>query len=179
MEVEKKIGIIQSKMIAIKETGKNPFLKNTYSLYVQDIMTALQPHLTEHNLTVHFKGFVCEHSFKQHLMLVVTDNDSNTYVNSEWVIPDNTDVQKLGSYITYLKRYSLVAMFNLLVGHDDNDGQVFKSKATVTKKSEGVTDEQLQEAISMIKSGSITKETLLTLKGHKLSDSQRKKIESL
>jgi len=31
----------------------------------------------------------------------------------------------------------------------------------------------------MIKSGSITKETLLTLKGHKLSDSQRKKIESL
>ena len=112
-------------------------------------------------------------------MLVVTDNDSSTYCNSEWVIPDNTDVQKLGSYITYLKRYSLVAMFNLLVGHDDNDGQVFKSKATVTKKSEGVTEEQLQEAINMIKSGSITKETLLTLKGHKLSDSQRKKIESL
>lgn len=179
MEVEKKIGLIQSKMIAIKETGKNPFLKNTYSLYVQDIMTALQPHLTEHNLTVHFKGFVCEHSFKQHLMLVVTDNDSNTHLNSEWAIPDNTDVQKLGSSITYLKRYSLVAMFNLLVGHDDNDGQVSKPKGTVKTNNVGVTDEQLREAINMIKSGSVTKESLLTLKGHKLTEEQRKKIESL
>ena len=179
MTIYKKIAAIQSKMIGIKESGKNPFLKNSYSLYVKDIMTALQPHLTEQKLAVSFQGYVDIDTNLQHLELYIVDveNESNS-IKSTWVIPDVKDVQKLGSTITYYKRYALVAAFNLLVGHDDDDGQVTKTTPAKAKEV-GITDAQLQEAIQLIKNGSVTKEQLLKLRGHKLSPSQKKTTESL
>ena len=179
MSIYKKIAAIQSKMIGIKESGKNPFLKNSYSLYVKDIMTALQPHLTEQKLAVSFQGYVDIDTNLQHLQLHIVDIENEAHsVTSTWVIPDVKDVQKLGSTITYYKRYALVAAFNLLVGHDDDDGQVTKTPPAKAKE-EGITDEQLEEAIQLIKSGSVSKEQLLKLRGHKLTPSQKKKIESL
>ena len=61
---------------------------------------------------------------------------------------------------------------------ETEEGNAFTG-ALAKAKEEGITDAQLDEAIQLIKSGSVSKEQLLKLRGHKLTPSQKKKIESL
>jgi hypothetical protein len=48
---------------------------------------------------------------------------SGEHLVSEAVIaPAKNDIQSLGSYITYLKRYTYMSIIGVAVGEDDDDG---------------------------------------------------------
>ena len=67
------------------------------------------------------------------LELVMRHNESETELTS--IIPylQKQDAQKLGSNITYNKRYSIVAMLSL--EDDDDDGQLASTPAKTTTNS--------------------------------------------
>lgn len=117
----------QAEMPVVKENNENPFYKSKYADYT-DIVKSTRPHLIKHGLSI--------------LQPIVTINDkmllrtmlchvSGEYIVSEVEInPPKTDVQSIGSYITYMRRYSYVSMIGACVG-DDDDG----NKAVAASKS--------------------------------------------
>ena len=40
------------------------------------------------------------------------------------ILPAKTDIQSMGSYITYLRRYSYWALIGVTVSDEDDDGEV-------------------------------------------------------
>lgn len=58
----------------------------------------------------------------------VIDTESDEFEVSSMPLPENLDPQKLGSAITYYRRYNLMQLFNLMA-EDDDDGASTKPKA--------------------------------------------------
>jgi len=65
----------------------------------------------------------------------IIDKDSDVGLTSSIPLPENLDPQKLGSAITYYRRYNLVQLFNLMT-EDDDDGASAKS---MNKQAEPIT----------------------------------------
>ena len=73
-------------------------------------------------------------------------------INSSIKLPKNLDAQKLGSAITYFRRYTLQSLLALQAG--DDDGNLAAQKDTLIKK------EDIDKCISAIASGKYTLEDI-------------------
>lgn len=100
--------------------AKNPFFKSSYA-DLGEIVKVSRPALTKHALSV--------------VQLVLPAADGYSYLHSvlghasgQWIEsrmkinPAKGDVQSLGSYLTYLKRYSYAALVGVVSGDEDDDG---------------------------------------------------------
>ncbi len=68
----------------------------------------------------------------QEITTSVHDLDSGEIIESSMPLPENLEPQKLGSAITYYRRYNLNMLFNLMT-EDDDDGAKTKPKETKTE----------------------------------------------
>lgn len=126
---------IQNSGLKFKKDGVNPHFKSAY-MTLDGIMEVLQPILEEKKLLVYHQCI--EHDTNvNYLHTVVEDMDSDTKVESA-VMLQNLDAQKIGSQLTYFKRYNLGCLFNITVDEDD-DGNATMSKA----KKQGEEDNDL------------------------------------
>jgi exonuclease VII large subunit len=95
---------------------------------------------------------------------------SGEFINSEMPMQNAGDVQKMGSQITYLKRYSLMAMLGVSTEDEDDDGNsathkpqqkhapridykekqnnVDKIKNELAKQTQGKTTEEKQKFLN-------------------------------
>ena len=108
---------IQKKVKAIKKDSNNPFFKSKY-FDINSLLAEIKPLLNEEGLIVMQPLEVIGESSA--LKTIVIDAETGkTIVESSVILPSNIDPQKMGSAITYFRRYSLQSLF-LLEAEDDD-----------------------------------------------------------
>ena len=109
LKIQKEIGVLSKK-------SENPFFKSQY-LDLNDLINAVQPLLHKEDLTLLQPirdGFVKS---------IIFDTKSNqALATSEIQLPDIKDPQKLGSAITYFRRYTLKSL--LAIAEKDDVGNL-------------------------------------------------------
>jgi hypothetical protein len=121
----------------VKATKENPFLKNKYIDY-NNVVAQCRPFLKKHGLRV--KQTIT------HIDTVGAIYTKLTHIESKQFYSDiaplthkDNDPQSQGSAITYQKRYSYIAMLDLLVDADD-DGNLANSIGAVTDKKKAAAE---------------------------------------
>lgn len=120
----------------LKKTGRNPHFKNEYST-LDDIRDATLESLNTNGIVVTHEGRVeAEYTV---LTTIVRHAASNTFVTSSFFI-DNDAPQKMGSAMTYGRRYNIVNLLDLIADVDD-DGESFYNRsapAATSSKRKGL-----------------------------------------
>ena len=138
MSIYKKLLEFKATVGAVKKDGNNPFHKSKYAT-IESVLDTIEQPLKEKGL-----GFVqcpMETGLKT---IVFSEDDTNTI---ESFIPyiGATDMQKLGSAITYARRYALVSMFGL--EQEDDDGNLASNKTS--QKAPPVKNYSIQEVTQL------------------------------
>ena len=105
-------------LAAKKEIGKiskdstNPFFKSKY-FDVNALLEHVEPILQYH-------GLVLLQPIKNNAVFtIIVDSESGEQIDSGITLPNLTDPQKLGSAITYYRRYTLQSLLGLQAEDDD------------------------------------------------------------
>jgi len=140
LEVKKKIGVLS-------KDSKNPFFKSQY-LSLNELLNAVDPLLHEEGLIL--LQPIVEGVVKSQ---IIDCENNNTLAESSLDLPDIKDPQKLGSAITYYRRYTLKSL--LAISEEDDDGN--KASKQKPKPFEGkLKPEAVKQAIERIKNGEDT-----------------------
>lgn len=126
----KKLLNVQKEVGAIAKDSENPYFKSSY-FDINGLLKELKPILNKEGLVVlqpltNLEG-------KLALETLVIDEESGDQLKSICLIPENVDPQKVGSTITYYRRYSLQSLF--LLQAEDDDAETAKPKVG-SKKDE-------------------------------------------
>ena len=147
-ELNEKLYDLQQEIGVISKDTNNPFYKSKY-FDVNSLIKQLQPLLKKNRLL---------------LLQPIEDNcvaskiiciDSNLGTQSSIPLPDINDPQKLGSAITYYRRYTLASLLGLQA--DDDDGNLASGKTTSVIQDDKAwlnkNTPQYNKAIEFIKGG--------------------------
>lgn len=130
----KKLLAVQQEVGAIAKDSTNPFFKSKY-FDINGLLTELKPLLNKHGLVV-IQPLV-DIMGKSALETRVIDVESGEFTSNICPLPENQDSQKMGSAITYFRRYALQSLFLLQAEDDDSNLASGKTKKTAPK---GVVD---------------------------------------
>ena len=115
LEFQKRVG-------AIKKDSLNPFYKSKYA-DINSLLDVVKPLLNELDLLcVQPLGVIDG----KNVLFTRIFNDGKAILESAIILPDNLDPQKIGSAITYYRRYSLQSL--LLLEAEDDDAESTKPK---------------------------------------------------
>lgn len=110
----------QAEMHTAGPNSTNPFFKSKYADF-GEIVKVSRPALTKNGLCVIQRVINSENGME---LCTTLGHSSGQYIESVIKInPLKTDVQSLGSYITYLKRYAYTAIVGVVVSDEDDDGE--------------------------------------------------------
>lgn len=108
----------------------NPFFKSKFA-GLNQVLDMIKPVLALNNFILYQIPVYRE---GKNILKTVVRHISGEVLESEieLVAKDSTDPQKLGSAITYMRRYSLVAMFNLQAEDDDGNSASGNDKPSLS-----------------------------------------------
>ena len=148
----------QSEMEVADLNGENPYFKSRYA-DLASIVSASRPYLTKNGLSVIQQIIPTEDG--QNILHTKLGHSSGQWIESRLrIVPPKNDIQTLGSYLTYLRRYTYAAIVGCISGDEDDDGEVAmiearqivaKGPSAKTKYDpkaesyETITKEQLEE----------------------------------
>lgn len=140
----KKIHAAKLEIGKVAKNAKNPHFKNTYA-DLNALIEAVEPILLE-------KGLVLlQPTSGGEVRTIIADIESGEQVESAMVLPPIVDPQKIGSAITYFRRYTLQSLLSLQAV--DDDGHL----ASTTKISlPSLSNERFESALTKIKKGEYT-----------------------
>ena len=153
--MELKTNIYQKLLSAKKEIGAiskdstNPFYKSKY-FDINKLVEQVEPILQKHSL------LLLQPIKENKVISQIFDVDNSTCVESFIELPNITDPQKLGSAITYYRRYTLQSLLGLQAEDDDANIAVKYAKPVKPK----LTDERFANALKAIKEGKTKVESL-------------------
>ena len=164
MSIYKKLFEAKKEIGKISKDSKNPFFKSNY-LSLNGLIEAVETVLEEHDLLL--LQPIMDNKVRS--IIVDTNNDDCKLDNvfSEMTLPNITDPQKLGSAITYYRRYTLQSLLGLQA--EDDDG----NKATKTVKGKTPSEKlnackTLVELKTVFTSLTRTEQTAMTALTNKL-----------
>lgn len=111
--IEKKLLEFQKKGVSVKKTKTNPHFKNTYADLNEVLHQVIKP-LNEMGV------LVLQYPGKNGLFTKFIDTEDETSVVGHLPFTDSVNPQKVGSNLTYYRRYSLITMLGL--EDEDDDG---------------------------------------------------------
>jgi len=142
-----KLLAFQKKVGAIKKDSVNPFYKSKYA-DINSLLDVVKPLLNEVGLLAVQPLEIREG--KNALITKIFDGDK-VILESAIIIPDNIDPQKIGSAITYYRRYSLQALFLLEAEDDDAESSKPEGKGWKEKYNYNGGEATNQKAKEMFK----------------------------
>ena len=155
IEVQRQIGVLG-------KDSENPFFKSAY-LDLNKLLIHVTPLLIENGLLLSQpiqNGFVKS--------LIIDAESGEVLLNSEIALPDLKDPQKLGSCITYFRRYTLKSL--LAIAEGDDDGNL----ASKPEPKKTVTDTNFESKINSFK----TKLEIVTFANmYELTDVQKNAVK--
>ena len=166
MSIYKKLLEVQKEVGAISKDSKNPFFKSKY-FDINQLIEHVQPVLNKHGLVL------TQPIIKGYVFSCLNDIDSTDSIDSSLQLPELNDPQKLGSCITYYRRYTLASLLGLQA--EDDDGN--KASKPVAKKKDKITPEAYQKAIAAISEKKVTLDQIKAK--YSLSENQEKELSNL
>lgn len=131
-ELLKALANVKKEVGTLSKTETNPFFKSKY-FDINSLIQQIEPLLEKNNL------LLLQPIENNKVKSVIYEVESGNFVSSEIELPNLTDPQKLGSAITYYRRYTLQSLLGLQA--EDDDG----NKAAAPSKQKATT-ENLQKA---------------------------------
>jgi len=112
--VYQKLAKVKAVLNPIRKTETNPFLKSKY-FDINSLLEQVEPILQEH-------GLILTQPIQQgKVTTYLIDPDTGDDLGSEIELPNIQDPQKLGSAITYYRRYTLQSLLALQALDDDGE----------------------------------------------------------
>ncbi len=118
-------------MDTVKKNSKNPFFKSNYA-DINTVLETINPVCDSLGLVVFQAPQIMDGNDVLYTRISLADNPSEFVEGQMRLLLPSADMQKLGSAVTYARRYSLVTMFNL--EQEDDDGQSASKHPTATQK---------------------------------------------
>ena len=113
--IYKKLFNLQNELGAISKDAKNPFYNSKY-FDINSLIAQLKPLLAKYNL------YLEQPIMNNEVHSIIWDIDTMERTTPSFILlPDNLDAQKLGSAITYFRRYTLVSLLALQAVDDDGN----------------------------------------------------------
>jgi ERF superfamily len=137
----------QAEMEVACKDSSNPYFKSKYA-NLQSIMEASRPSLCKNGLAVTQQIIPNEQGFE--CLVTVLGHGSGQWISSSMKInPQKSDIQSLGSYITYLRRYSYASIIGVYDGEDtDGEANMFVTEAQAKKLEKLLRDNnKLEETL--------------------------------
>ena len=122
----KKYAELQKQIKPIEKDSTNPYFNSAY-FDINKLIDVLKPLLNELGLVV-FQPVVWSEG-KNILKTILADVESGEQMETSITLPDNLEPQKMGSAITYLRRYTLQSL--LFLQAEDDDGSKSSPRNTV------------------------------------------------
>jgi len=168
MSIYKKLLEVQKEVGAISKDSKNPFFKSKY-FDINQLIEHVQPVLNKHGLVL------IQPLFEGTVRSVLVDSESAEKLESGLELPELTDPQKLGSCITYYRRYTLASLLGLQA--EDDDANLASKKASKPVKKLEMTAEIYQKSVDAVKEGKVTIEQIKAK--YELSETREKALKEL
>lgn len=149
-KIYKKLFELRKEIGSISKEATNPFYKSKY-FDINQLIGHIQPLLDERELLL-IQPIV---SGCVHTQLI--DIESGERVESSMCLPEMKDPQKVGSAVTYYRRYTLVSLLGIQAEDDDankalekpwlneGDNNWFKMELAITQDPEKVTLEGIKK----------------------------------
>tara|TARA_R110002012_G_scaffold32727_1_gene96288 strand:+ start:50 stop:475 length:426 start_codon:yes stop_codon:yes gene_type:complete len=118
---------VQKEIGAISKNSKNPFYNSKY-FDINSLIKQVTPILEKHKLLL----LQPIREGKQYSVIIDLDGGS---VESSLELPTNLDAQKIGSAITYYRRYTLQSLLGLQAEDDDGNGAIPNKKKSTNKSA--------------------------------------------
>lgn len=109
----KKLIELQKTLPPMSKDGRNPFTKSNYAT-LNEVLSKAKPILNKLDL------FLEQSINDNKVSSSIRDLDGNILISSTLSIPESNDMQKIGSSITYARRYTLKSL--LAIDDEDDDG---------------------------------------------------------
>ena len=116
--IYKSIYNIQSEIGALEKTETNPFFTSKY-ININGVLTAVQPYLEKNKLVLLRPINISDDKIKIETIIKSIENDEE--LKTESIIPWDADPQKVGSIITYYRRYALISLLGLYTADQEDD----------------------------------------------------------
>jgi len=113
MNIYQKLFHLQQEIGSISKDAKNPFYKSKY-FDINSLIGQLKPLLAKHNL------LLMQPINDNKVYSVIHDLDGSS-VTSSMELPVGLDAQKMGSAVTYFRRYTLQSLLGLQAVDDDGN----------------------------------------------------------
>lgn len=105
----------------------NPYFKSKYA-DLAELVRASRPSLTKNGLSIN--QIIVSHDDGQNVLHTLLGHSSGQWIESRMrIVPPKNDIQTIGSYITYLKRYAYASLVGVVSGNEDDDGEVAMAEA--------------------------------------------------
>ncbi len=168
MSIYKKLLEVQKEVGAISKDSKNPFFKSKY-FDINQLIEHVQPVLNKHGLVL------LQPIEDGKVFSAIYDSESDKFVESSLELPQLNDPQKLGSCITYYRRYTLASLLGLQA--EDDDANLASKKASKPVKKLEMTAEIYQKSVDAVKEGKVTIEQIKAK--YELSETREKALKEL
>ena len=148
--IYQKLADAKAEIGAISKDSTNPFFKSKY-FDINNLLAHVEPILHKHGL------LLLQPIVEGHVVTRIIDIETGNDEVAEMKLPELNDPQKLGSAITYYRRYTLASLLALQAEDDDANSAKPKVIETRTKpKLEMGTEAFDKVAAYMAKDGKIT-----------------------
>ena len=124
MNIYAKLNEVKKEIGAISKDSTNPFFKSKY-FDINSLLKHVEPLLQKNGL------LLLQPIIKGEVFSEIIDVESGDSVTSSIPLPQIEDPQKIGSCVSYYRRYTLNSLLSLQA--EDDDGNI-ASKATKTSK---------------------------------------------
>lgn len=129
MNIYKKLLEAKKEIGAITKDAKNPFFKSNY-FDINGLLKEVEPILQKHNL------LLLQPIEAEWVKSIIIDIEDGEKISSEMHLPNIQDPQKLGSAITYYRRYTLQSLLGLQAEDDDGNSATKFVNRPIKKPSE-------------------------------------------
>lgn len=132
-ELKQKIAEIKNEIGKMEKKKENPYFKSKY-FDINQLLENLKPFEEKHKISI---TQPLTHAGDQPaIALVIDDLESDEQIREVMIMPNLQDPQKMGSAVTYYRRYALVSYFELQA--EDNDANHASGKAPIKASEEDI-----------------------------------------
>jgi len=143
LNIYEKLSLVKSEIGVLSKNAKNPFFKSAY-LDLNGILSALEPLLETNGL------LLLQPIEDSKVVTYIFDvRNPENFIESSMPLPNIVDPQKLGSAISYFRRYTLQSLLSLQAV--DDDGQ--SAQKTIKNQLPNASKIVFDKYINAIKEG--------------------------